>query len=60
MAQSYYILGDDKRAIPPFAKIVDREEEGKVDIPFNSGKNKYDFISVDELAKQIARSGYVG
>lgn len=52
--RAYYILGDDKKSNSLFAKIVKWEEEGKESFPFNSGKNKYDFISVDELAKQIA------
>lgn len=29
-------------------------QEGKETFPFTSGKNKYDFISVQELADQIA------
>ena len=52
--RAYYILGDDKKSNSLFAKIVGWEEEGKETFPFNSGKNKYDFISVDELASQIA------
>lgn len=52
--RAYYILGDDKKSNSLFAKIVRWEEEGKETFPFNSGKNKYDFISVDELSKQIA------
>lgn len=52
--RAYYILGDDKKSNSIFAKIVRWEEEGKKTFPFNSGKNQYDFISVDELAKQIA------
>lgn len=52
--RAYYILGDDKKSNSIFAKIVKWEEEGKEKFPFNSGKNKYDFISVDELATQIA------
>lgn len=52
--RAYYILGDDKKSNSLFAKIVKWEEEGKESFPFNSGKNKYDFISVGELAKQIA------
>ena len=52
--RAYYTLGDDKKSNSLFAKIVKWEEEGKESFPFNSGKNKYDFISVDELAKQIA------
>lgn len=54
--RAYYILGDDKKSKSLFAKIVGWEEEGKETFPFNSGKNKYDFISVDELAMQIARA----
>lgn len=52
--RAYYILGDDKKSNSIFAKIVRWEEEGKASFPFNSGKNKYDFIDVEELAKQIA------
>lgn len=52
--RAYYILGDDKKSSSIFAKIVGWEEEGKETFPFNSGKNMYDFIGVDELAKQIA------
>lgn len=52
--RAYYILGDDKKSNSLFAKIVGWEEEGKETFPFTSGKNKYDFISVDQLAEQIA------
>ncbi len=52
--RAYYILGDDKKSNSIFAKIVGWEEEGKETFPFTSGKNKYDFIDVDELAGQIA------
>lgn len=54
--RAYYILGDDKKSSSLFAKIVGWEEEGKETFPFNSGKNKYDFIGVDELAMQIAKA----
>lgn len=52
--RAYYIYGDDKRNNSIFAKITVAAEEGKKTFPFTSGKNKYDFIKVDELAKQIA------
>ena len=52
--RAYYIYGDDKYSNSIFAKIVAAEEEGKKTFPFNTGKNKYDFISVDMLAQQIA------
>lgn len=52
--RAYYIYGDDKRSNSIFAKIVAAAEEGKKTFPLNSGKNKYDFITVDELADQIS------
>lgn len=52
--RAYYIYGDDKRNNSIFAKIILAEEEGKEFFPFTTGKNKYDFITVDELAKQIS------
>lgn len=52
--RAYYILGDDKKNNSIFAKILQAVDEGKKEFPFTTGKNKYDFIEVDELAKQIA------
>jgi len=51
--RAYYIYGDDMRGSSIFAKLCQAEEDGKEEFPFTSGKNKYDFIHVDELAKQI-------
>ena len=52
--RAYYILGDDIKSHSIFTKIAQMEAEGKETFPFTSGKNKYDFIQVDELADQIA------
>ncbi len=52
--RAYYIYGDDKRAVSIFGKILQAANEGKTHFPFTSGKNLYDFIHVDELARQIA------
>lgn len=52
----YYILGDDKKSNSIFGKILKAEEDGKKLFPFTTGKNKYDFINVDELAHLIAAS----
>ncbi|MCI6432052.1 MAG: NAD(P)-dependent oxidoreductase [Lachnospiraceae bacterium] len=52
--RGYYILGDDLRSNSVFSKILKAEQEGKKQFPFNSGKNKYDFIEIHELAKQIS------
>ena len=37
-----------------FTKLLQATQEGKEEFPFTLGQNKYDFIEVDELAKQIA------
>ena len=50
----YYILGDDKKNSSIFCKILQAAENGQKIFPFTSGKNKYDFITVDKLAMMIA------
>ena len=52
--RGYYILGDDLKNNSIFSKIVAAAAEGKKKFPFTSGKNKYDFMHVTELARQIA------
>ncbi len=52
--RGFYIYGDDGRSNSIFAKLLKATEEGKTEFPLNSGKNQYDFISIDEMAKQIA------
>lgn len=54
--RAYYIFGDDAKSHSIFTKIIQAAEEGKKTFPFTSGRNLYDFISVEELAKQIAAS----
>lgn len=51
--RGYYILGDDLKNHSIFTKLLEADKEGKEKFPFTSGKNKYDFISVQELAMQI-------
>ena len=51
--RGFYIIGDDLRSNSIFSKIVQAEKEGKDKFPFTTGKNLYDFITVDGLAKQI-------
>lgn len=50
----FYILGDDEKNNSIFCKILQAAEDKKETFPFTSGKNKYDFIEVDELADLIA------
>ena len=51
--RAYYILGDDGRNCSIFSKLLQAVEDGKTEFPFNSGENRYDFIDIKELAKQI-------
>lgn len=51
--RAYYIYGDDAHGSSIFAKITQAAAEGKREFPFTTGKNKYDFISVQDLAKLI-------
>lgn len=51
--RGYYIIGDDLKNNSIFSKLVAAANEGKKEFPFTSGRNKYDFISVKELAEQI-------
>ena len=50
----YYILGDDTYNNSIFSKLLQAVDEGKKSFPFTTGKNKYDFIEVEELAELIA------
>ena len=52
--RAYYITGDDLRGSSIFGKITAAAAEGKKEFPFTTGKNLYDFIDVDELARMIA------
>lgn len=54
--RAYYITGDDARGNSIFAKIARAAAEGKTEFPFTSGKNMYDFVDVDDLAKMIAKA----
>lgn len=51
--RAFYILGDDSKNNSIFSKICKMEEEGQKTFPFVSGKNKYDFLDIDELSDQI-------
>ena len=51
--RGFYIYGDDLKNHSIFTKLVEAENRGDKLFPFTTGKNKYDFISVDELVRQI-------
>ena len=50
----YYILGDDRNNNSIFSKLLIAAEEGKKTFPFTTGKNQYDFITIDNLANQLS------
>ena len=52
--RAFYIYGDDIYGNSIFCKIRQAVNDGKESFPFTTGKNKFDFIHVDELAKQIS------
>lgn len=52
--RAYYIYGDDRNNQSIFTKLLEAAEHGKSTFPFTTGKNQFDFITVDELGKQIA------
>lgn len=52
--RGFYIYGDDINSKSIFGKLLRANAAGESKFPFTSGKNKYDFISVDDLAEQIA------
>lgn len=52
--RAYYIVGDDLKSNSIFAKIRTAVLAGKKSFPFTSGKNKYDFIEIEELVLQIS------
>lgn len=51
--RAYYITGDDLRGSSIFSKIAQAVQDRKQEFPFTTGKNKYDFIDVEELAQMI-------
>lgn len=53
--RAYYIFGDDLYGNSIFCKIRQAVRDGKELFPFTTGKNKYDFIHIDDLANQISR-----
>ena len=51
----FYTYGDDMHSSGSvFSKILQMAAEGKETFPFTDGKNKFDYIEINELAKQIA------
>lgn len=54
--RAFYITGDDTKNSSVFTKLLAKAAAGEKTFPFTSGTNKYDFITVEQLALQIALS----
>lgn len=52
--RGFYICGDDEKSQSIFGKLLRAERSGETTFPFTTGKNKYDFTTVDQLAGMIA------
>lgn len=52
--RAFYIYGNDRKAQSIFGKLLRAADAGEKTFPFTTGKNEYDFITVEELADQIA------
>lgn len=52
--RAYYITGDDEHNRSVFTGILRAAERGETSFPFTSGRRRFDFIEVRELAGQIA------
>lgn len=51
--RAFYIYGDDVKGSSIFAKLTQAVQNGQKTFPFTSGTNCYDFIHVDQLARDI-------
>ena len=51
--RAYYVYGDDLYGNSIFVKIRKAVANNQHFFPFTSGKNKFDFLSIDELTNQI-------
>lgn len=52
--RGFYVYGDDLNNNSVFTKILQAVANGQLEFPFTSGKNRYDFIELGMLARQIA------
>ena len=51
--RGFYIYGDDEQSQSIFGKLVRAARSGQATFPFTTGKNKYDFMTVQSLADMI-------
>lgn len=49
----FSVIGNDERNNSIFSKIIQWEAAGKQSFPFTDGQERYDFIGIEEAARQI-------
>lgn len=54
--RGFYIYGDDSFGNSVFCKLRNAAEKGEKTFPFTTGKNKFDFLHIDDLTTQIVLS----
>lgn len=52
--RGFYIVGNSEKGSSIFSKITAAEKEGKLEFPFTTGINQYDFLDYDIFCSQIA------
>jgi len=52
--RAYYLIGDDRRNHSVFSKVLAAAQQGKEEFPFTSGTHQFDFLTIEELSRQIA------
>lgn len=52
--RAFYLYGDDGSNHSVFTKLLQAEAEGRMEFPFVTGDNAYDFLDVRELAEMVA------
>lgn len=51
--RAYYVVSNDTRGNNIFSKIIKAASDGEKTFPFTTGKNEYDFLDLEELARLI-------
>lgn len=54
--RAFYIYGDDEKNHSIFTKLIQAHKERRGGFPFTDGVNFYDFIHINDLAKQISKA----
>lgn len=52
--RGYTVTGDDRHNHSVFTRLLEAAERGEESFPFTSGRRRFDFVDVDELAAQLA------